>query len=404
MIVEFAYRLRDLGVPVGTTEIVALHAAVGQGVHGHTLTGFYHCARAILVHHEAHLDLFDQAFLSQFGEANRLPTELSDEILEWLDQWQSAQSTTSESPTTQELEQWLSDLGQRLSEQTERHDGGNHWVGTGGSSPHGQGGTAMKGLSTGSSGGGRAAVHLAQAHNYQGYRDDQILDIRTFEVALRRLRQIMDVGGEPELDVQATISATAANAGDIEVVTRPPRRHNTHVLLLADVGGSMTPHTELVSMLFSAATKASHFKDLQTFYFHNCIYGKVYATTRFDDGIWLPELLQKFDKRYQLIVVGDALMAEFELHMQSAVPETVAAMARLGLPRATGLGGMRGYSGMQWLGWLTDHYPKHVWLNPEPARAWPYTTIEQIAHIFPMYELTVGGLTEAMRHLMKTRG
>ena len=399
MIVEFIYRLRERKVPVGTTEVLALADALAKGVHGHTLTGFYYTARSVLIHHESHFDAFDDAFLEQFaGIEGKLP-QLTEELREWLDsaRREAQIPEDQEAPTPEQIAEWRRRFEERLAEQTSRHDGGPHWIGTGGSSPHGQGGTAAAGLSTGSSGGGRSAIHIADARAYRGYRGDLTLDLRQFEVALRRLRTFVRQGAPDELDIDATIDATARNAGDIEVVTRAAHRPDTHVLLLADVGGSMTPHAHVISQLFSATRKATHFKDLQTFYFHNCVYGKVYETERFAEPVWVHDLMRRFDDRYLLIVVGDALMADYELHMRTAVPEGAPPNA---VPSVTGV---RGLSGLDWLRRLRDHYPRSVWLNPEPSRWWRGTTIEQVADVFDMYPMTVDGLTDAMVGLQRRR-
>ncbi len=385
MFVGLIYRLRAMGVPVGVTEAVALADAMVKGVHASTLDGFYYAARAILIHHEGHLDAFDRAFLAEFTGADGELPALSEEVRQWLDQARSEAhiDPDQQTPTEEQIAEWRRLFAQRLAEQTERHDGGNYWIGTGGSSPHGQAGTAAAGLSTGSSGGGRSAINVADARAYQGYRSDLTLDIRQFEVALRRLRAFVREGAEDELDMERTIDQTARNAGDIEVVTRARRRPDTHVILMVDVGGSMYPYSTLISQLFSATKKATHFKDLQTFYFHNCVYGKVWDTERFEEPIWVHDLERRYPGNYQLILVGDALMADYELHMPSAASPT----------------DRRGVSGLEWLRRLREHYPRSVWLNPEHATRWRGTTIEQIADVFEMYPMTVDGLAEAMAQL-----
>lgn len=398
MFLGLVYRLRDLGVPVGVTEAVALAEALGAGLHGSSLDGFYYTARAILIHHEGHLDAYDRAFAAEFAGADGTMPGLTDELRTWLDQSrrEAGIPDDQQAPTAEQIAQWRELFEQRLADQTERHDGGDHWIGTGGTSPHGQAGAADAGLSTGSSGGGRAAIRIADARAYQGYRSDLTLDIRQFEVALRRLRAYVREGAEVELDMERTIDATARNAGDIEVVTRAPRRPDTHVIVMVDVGGSMYPYAQLISQLFSATRKATHFKDLQTFYFHNCVYGKVYDTDRFTDPIWLHDVMRRFGGNYQLIMVGDALMGDYELHMRSAAGPSPAAAGLTGVP---GWGGVPGVSGLEWLRILRQHYPRSVWLNPEHPTRWRGTTIEQIADVFDMHPMTVDGLTEAMAAL-----
>lgn len=374
MFLPLLFRLRSLGVPVGTTEAVALGRALAAGLHENSVTGYYNVARALLIHHEGHLDAFDRAFAAEYKGL----LSLSEEMAEWLDTVAAQQDpATEELP---DLDDLLEQYQQRLREQTERHDGGPYWIGTGGTSPFGQGGKAAGGLSTGSSGGGRAAIQVADARRYQGYRSDITLDIRQIEVALRRLRAFVREGAESELDLEATIDATARNAGDIEVVTRPPSRPDTHVVLMIDVGGSMLPYTSLMSQLFSATQKATHFKELRTYYFHNCVYGQVYGTTAFAEPTWVPDLLRECGSHYKLIVVGDAYMAPYELHMGGPWGPA---------DRAT-------ISGWEWLRILNDHFTDAVWLNPEPTSRWRGTTIEDIGEVLPMFPLSVDGLTEAM--------
>ena len=204
---------------------------------------------------------------------------------------------------------------ERLAEQEEEHHGGNKWIGTGGTSPFGHSGRAPKGVShRWVKGGGRSAVKVADARLYRPYRQDLTLDVRQMQVALRKLRAFAREGGEEELDLEGTIDATAKNAGELEVVTRPPRRHNTRIILMMDVGEVRWIHSRtLCSRLFSAAKKSTHFKELRTYYFHNCVYGHVYKTERFDTPVKVRDLLHETGPHYKLIMVGDALMAPYEL-------------------------------------------------------------------------------------------
>ena len=375
------YRLREADVPVGVTEALALSAALTAGAHDHTVSGFYYIARATLIHHEGHLDAFDRAFLAEYGDLE-WDTELTEQLREWLDEQSSRMSGegAEEPPDWAEL---LELFEQRRREQTDRHDGGPYWIGTGGTSPLGQGGAAESGLSTGSSGGGRAAMRIADMRSYEGYRSDVTLDIRQMEIALRRLRAFVREGADEELDIDATIDETARNAGEIEVVTRPRSRPNTHVILMTDVGGSMFPYSTLMSQLFSATKKATHFKELRTYYFHSCVYGKVYGTDRFTEPVWIHDLLRECGPHYKLIMVGDAFMAPYEL-------------AQVGPWSATDNSRVRG---IDWLQILTDHFRDSVWLNPEPVRRWEGTTIEIVGEVMDMFPLTTDGLTEAMAHL-----
>ncbi len=213
-----------------------------------------------------------------------------------------------------------------------------------------------------------------------------MLDTRALGMALRKLRAFTREGAPDELDLEGTIDATARNAGELEVVLRPPRRPDTRVLLLLDVGGSMTPHAHVVDRLFSAAKQATHFKELRTYYFHNCVYGRVYRTERFSDPIPVPTLLADCGPHWKLVVVGDALMAPYELMLRSS---------------GTDLFDEQGPEGTVWLMQLAEHFQRHVWLNPEPQSAWWAQTVRTIRKVFPMFTLTLGGLGEAVTHLVR---
>lgn len=390
MFVAFLYELRRRGVPVGPKEAVALAEALARGLHESSLEGFYYVSRALLVHREAHLDDFDQAFSAHFRGVEVTVKELREELYEWLEATRARARELSDEERqlveSMDLQALRELFEQRMAEQDGRHDGGNHFIGTAGTSPFGHGGAAPKGIRLAGAGGLRSAVKVADARAYAGYRQDLTLDVRQMQVALRKLRAFAREGSQEELDMDATLDATAKNAGEIEVVTRPPRRSSTRLILMMDVGGSMDPYAHLVSRLFTAAKKSTHFKELRTYYFHNCVYGQVYATERFDEPIRLRDLLRECGPHYKLIMLGDALMAPYEL------------MASGG---SLALGDDGGVEGIVWLMTLADHFDRVAWLNPEPAPHWTGNTIEHVARVFPMYPLTLDGLEEAVRHLVR---
>ncbi|MFK7991260.1 MAG: VWA domain-containing protein [Sandaracinaceae bacterium] len=390
MFVPFVYELRARGVPVGTTEAVNLGHALSAGLHDSSLEGFYDIAKALLVHDEKHLDDFDQAFLKHFKGVEVEAKKLENELLEWLkDAKERTHDLTPEERALLEqydLEELKRLFEERMREQDERHDGGNKWVGTGGSSPFGHSGAKRPGIRVGGKGGNRSAVQVAGERRYRGYRDDMTLDVRQMAVALRKLRALIREGGVEELDLEATIDETAKNAGELEIVTRPPRRPNTRVILLMDVGGSMDPYAHLVSRLFTAAKKSSHFKELRCLYFHNCVYGEVFEDASFRKSIKVRDLLADCGPHYKLIMVGDALMAPYEL-LQA--------------------GGSLAYEdegsveGIVWLMQLEDHFERACWLNPEPEKYWNGNTIEYVRQVYEMFPLTLEGLSGAVRHLTK---
>ncbi|HEY2732661.1 MAG TPA: VWA domain-containing protein [Polyangiales bacterium] len=388
MFIPFIYRLRQYGVPVGTQEALSLARALVLGLHDSSLDGFYYTARSLCIHNEGHLDAFDQAFLAEFRGIEGKHVQLRDELLQWLKdaklRLEDLSKEERELVESLDLEELKRLFEERMNEQKERHDRGNRWVGTAGTSPFGRQGEKNEGIRVGGEGGNRSAVQNADARKYRPYRSDLALDMRQMEMALRRLRMWQREGADEELDLEGTIDATAKNVGELEVVTRPPNRPNTRVILLMDVGGSMDPYVDLMSRLFSATKKATHWKELRTYYFHNCVYGRVYKTERFDEPVWVNDLLHECGGHYKLIVVGDALMAPYELMRQGG---------------AIGLDDSNALPGIAWLTMLQQHFKSSVWLNPEPPSYWEGNTIQAVRQVFEMYPLTLEGLTQSMQYL-----
>ncbi len=388
MFVEFLYELRKRKVPVGTQEAVALARALAADLHESSLEGFYFVARSLLVHSETHLDDFDVVFAGYFRGAQIEAKRIAEELYEWLKnpiKMRELSDEEREAIEALDLEEVLRRFEERLKEQKERHDGGNRWIGTGGTSPFGRGGEHPQGIQVGPTGGGGrgGAIKTADARKYRPYRSDVVLDIRQIEVALRKLRAFAREGLDQELDIDGTIDATARNAGELEIVTRPPRRPNTRVILMMDVGGSMDPHAQVMSQLFSAAKRASHWRELRTYYFHNCVYGRVFKTEGFQDPIRVTDLLAECDKHYKLVFVGDAAMAPYEL---------------LGAP---GYGEEGKVPGVAWLMALREHFERSVWLNPDGVGTYPHPTVDAIASIFPMFALTLEGLGQGVSELIR---
>jgi uncharacterized protein with von Willebrand factor type A (vWA) domain len=392
MFVPFLYRLRQHGVPVGTQEALALAKAMAYGLHDSSLDGFYYTARSLCVHDEGHLDAFDQAFLAEFRGIEGKHVQLKEELLQWLQDAKLRPEDLSEEEKKLleqlDIEELKRLFEERMNEQKERHDRGNRWVGTAGTSQFGRKGEANEGVRAGGAGGNRSAVQVADARKYRPYRSDLALDVRQMEMALRRLRMFHREGGDEELDLDGTIDRTAQNAGELEVVVRPPMRPNTRVILMMDVGGSMDPYVDMMSRLFSATKKATHWKELRTYYFHNCVYGRVYKTERFDDPVWVQDLLHECGRHYKLIMVGDALMAPYELMRQGG---------------AISLNDNNALPGIAWLTMLQQHFKSSVWLNPEPPAYWDGNTIQAVRHVFEMFPLTLEGLTHSMQYLSRAK-
>ena len=392
MFLGFLLELRRFGVPVGTQEMLTLAQALQKGLHQQTLDGYYHVAQAVLVHRESHLDAFDQAFLSYYRGARAESIKIHQELLDWLQQAQPLELPEDwqwlEQVDPEELKR---EFEERLREQDERHDGGSKWIGTGGRSPFGHSGAPRPGIRVGGKGGNRSALHVAGQRRFQAYRNDRQLDVRQWAVALRKLRNFHRHGQEEELDVDGTIDATARNAGELEVVTRAPRRPNTRVILLLDVGGSMDPYIHQIEQLFSAAAAATHFKEFRSYFFHNCIYGSLYRDARFDVPYGLKQLIRECGPHYRLVIVGDAAMAPYELFHPKG-------QYFFGPPSDK--------TGWDHMVELSNHFPRRCWLNPDNERYWQGqgSTREALARIYPMYPLTLDGLEEAIRGLNGTRG
>ena len=391
VLVPFVYELRRRKLKVGPGELLALAKALAHDLHDSSLDGFYYVARAVLVHREQDLDAFDQAFSTHFKGAVAHSVTVQDTILDWLsDPRKMAELTPEERDALSHLdmEEVRKMLEERLAEQKERHDGGNRWVGTGGSSPFGNSGTHPTGIRIGK-GGGRSAMGVADARTYAPYRSDLTLDVRQIEVALRKMRAFLREGALEELDIDHTIDATAKAGGELEIKMRPLRRPNLRVLLLMDVGGSMDPYAHLVSQLFSAAKRSSNLREVRTYYFHNCLYGRVWPTTLFEEAVRLPDLFHELDERWRVLVVGDAAMHPAELLGGGPWDR---ALADTAYGQVTGVG---------WFQLLVERYPRTVWLNPDPPKYWESGTAEVLRRVVPMHHLSLEGLGEAVRALSR---
>lgn len=388
LFLEFFYNLRQRGVPVTTHNWLALIEALARGLHGDTLTGFYQVARCLLVSSEGHYDEFDRVFAQTFRGVEVDLRELLKDVEQWLQDPKALEGlddATRAALQALDLDALRRELLDRLQRQKERHDGGNTWVGTGGTSPFGQGGQNPAGIRVGGTGGGRSALAVADARRFQEFRKDLVLDTRQIAAALRRLRRMSREDGKLELDLDETIDATARNCGDIEVVLTPERHSHVRTLLLLDVGGSMDPHAHLVSRLFSAAHQGGGFKELRSYYFHNCVYSRVYEDASFRKPVSTSQLLRDLDHKWTVILVGDAYMHPGELTMTSG----------------DWWESQRGPSGLTWLARLADRFPRSVWLNPEQPGLWKSGTIAEIARVFPMFQLTLAGLDDMVKFLRR---
>ena len=392
MFIPFLDSLRRQGVPVSLREWLDLMAGMQAGAAGWTVDGFYHLARLVLVKDERHIDRFDRAFAQAFGGLETIPIEalVTQQAIprEWLEKLAEKLLTDAEKAQIQgsgSFEALMRKLRERLAEQQGRHQGGNKWIGTGGTSPFGAHGYNPEGVRIGQDQSRhRRAVKVWDKREFRDFDDNVELGTRNIKVALKRLRQWARHGAADELDLPATIRATADH-GYIDVQTRPERRNAVKVLLFLDVGGSMDDHIRVVDELFSAAR--AEFKHMEHFYFHNCLYEGLWTDNRRRWTEQTPtwDVLHRFGRDYKCIFVGDASMSPYEI----AVP-----------------GGANEHwnpeAGEVWLRRAASTWPDHVWLNPVPQAQWGYTqSIAMIGQIFEnrMMPLTLDGLTQAMRIL-----
>ena len=398
MFASFFYLLRQRGLDVSLNEWLTLLQGMEQGLHRSSLTGFYQLCRAVLVKSEAEYDRFDQVFLEFFKDVP-WQGELPEEVLQWLehpkeDLGETVRRLRDLGMPEESLEELLRRLEERLKEQTEEHTGGNYWVGTQGRTPWGNSGWHPGGIRIGGQGRHRTAMTVAGERKYRDFRKDNTLDTRQFQMAFRLLRQlsVQADSNEKVLDVDGTIRDTCDNAGTLKVRYKNPRKNAVKVLLLMDSGGSMDYYAGLCSMLFQAATKSNNFKELHTYYFHNCVYSEVYTHPglRWDSVVPTEWLLQNYDASYKVIIVGDGAMSPYELRE----------------PRYDWEKRTYGDSGLAWFERLRRHYPYLIWLNPEPMPARPdywSQTHWQLAQIFHMYDLSAEGLEQGMKRLMVRR-
>ena len=395
MLIDFFYTLRAAKLPVSVKEFLALLEALQVGVvgpkseDGWSLDDFYYLARIVLVKDEKHFDKFDRAFAAYFKGVEIL-TDLTQDIpQDWLRQMLERELSPEEKAALQAMgwDELMETLKKRLEEQKERHQGGNKWIGTGGTSPFGHGGYNPAGIRIGGAGKNRSAVKVWEQRAYRDYDDQQELGTRNIKVALRRLRKFARQGGELELDLPGTIRNTAANAGWLDIQMIPERHNNVKVLLLMDVGGTMDDHIQRVEELFSAAK--AEFKHLEFYYFHNCVYDFVWKNNRrrFAEKFDTWDIIRKYNQDYKLIFVGDATMSPYEILQPGGSVEY-----------------MNAEPGAAWLQRLTDAFQHYAWINPEPQGVWQYRqSIDIIQQLMggKMYPLTVQGLEQCMRQLSK---
>lgn len=392
MFFSFLDELRAAGITASIKEHLVLLEALDREVIGRRPEEFYYLARATFVKDEGLLDRFDQVFARVF---RGIETQYGVEGKELPEDWLRLVAEKYLSPEEMEkigsLGSWeeiMETLKQRLEEQEGRHQGGSKWIGTGGTSPFGHGGYNPEGVRIGGESRHKRAIKVWEQREFRNLDSQKELGTRNIKVALRRLRRFAREGAADELDLDATVAGTARQ-GWLDIHMRPERHNAVKLLLFLDVGGSMDPHIHLCEELFSAATV--EFKNLEFFYFHNCLYEGVWKDNlrRFSERIATWDILHKYSHDYKVIFVGDAAMSPYEISHPGGSVEHYNEEA-----------------GAVWLKRVTSTYPAAAWINPSPEQYWGYsqsTRIVRQAMNERMYPLTLEGVDKAMRELSRKR-
>ena len=395
MFINLFYTLRTYGVPVSTRELLDLYALLETGIVFADREQFYELIRLCMVKDEKYFDKFDRAMADYFEgidtlDIDELMAKLGDIPKEWLELKLDPKNLTEAERRLLKkygsLEALMKALEERLKEQKERHQGGNKWVGTGGSSPFGAYGDHPEGVRVGGESRKRSAVKVWEQRKYRDLDTDNQLETRSMQMALRKLRKFARDGAADELDIGSTIKKTAQK-GMLDVQLRPERRNRVKVLMLFDIGGSMDSYIEACERLFAAAK--NEFKTLEFFYFHNCVYEYVWTENARRNASAVPTLdvLHKYGSDYRVIFVGDAAMSPYEL---LSVGGSVEYMSQ--------------DTGQAWLKRITNHFDKVAWLNPETPSYWQYTqTIGLIKDIMQghMYPMTLHGIEDMTKYLAR---
>lgn len=390
MLVPFFFKLREGGVPVSITEFLVLLEALQARVAEASAEDFYFLSRACLVKDERHFDRFDRAFAAHFkGAEESFAAMMAGIPEEWLKRASERTLSAQEQAAIEALGGWdqlIETLRKRLEEQQERHEGGNKWIGTAGTSPFGAYGYNPEGIRIGQdTSRHRRAVKVWDQREFSNFADNLELGTRNIKIALRKLRRFAREGAAENLDLDDTIDSTARNGGMLDLKFVPERHNAVKVLLFLDVGGSMDDHVRICEELFSAAR--SEFKHLEYFYFHNFVYETVWKDNRrrHAEKISTIDVMRTYGHDYKLIFVGDATMSPYEIVQPGGSIEH-----------------WNEEAGSVWMQRLTQTWPHHVWLNPESPERWPYASSVKITRELiedRMFPLTIAGLEAAIKAL-----
>ena len=391
MLINFFYSLKRANVPVSIKELLDLLSAMEKNIAFGSLDDFYLLARTCLVKDEKFYDRFDRAFGAYFKNLENIDGIIEALIPEdWLRKEFEKHFTEEEKAKIESLgglEKLIEAFKKRLEEQKERHQGGNKWIGTGGTSPFGHGGFNPEGIRIGGEGGQGSAVKVWDERQFADLDDSVQIGTRNIKVALRRLRKFAREGSADQLDLDDTVRSTARNAGLLDIKMVPERHNAVKVLIFFDIGGSMDPYVRLCEELFSAAK--TEFKHLEYFYFHNCLYDYVWKDNhrRRDEQISTYDLLNKYTSDYKVIFVGDASMAPYEINSPGGSVEY-----------------HNEEPGSAWMQRMSQSFEKLIWLNPVQEQYWDYTpSILMLRELVggKMYPLTLAGLEKGIRLLAK---
>lgn len=391
MLIDFFFGLRKAGLPVSIKELLTLLETLKQHIAFASIDDFYYLSRACMVKDESNYDKFDRAFALYFKELETLEDFLDVLIPEdWL-RSEFEKSLTEEEKAKIEslggLEALIEAFKERLKEQKGKHQGGNKWIGTQGTSPFGNDGYNPEGVRVGGEGKQKKALKVWEKREYANLDDSVELGTRNIKLALRRLRKFTRTGSEDELDLDDTIRSTAKNAGMLDIKMVPEKHNSVKVLIFFDAGGSMDPYVKVCEELFSAAR--TEFKHLEYFYFHNMLYDYVWRDNfrRFQEKTETYDLLHKYSSDYKVIFIGDASMSPYEIESAGGSVEYY-----------------NKESGAVWMERLTKVYDRVVWLNPVREDYWEHTpTIQRVKELVEgrMFPLTLGGLEQGMALLTK---
>jgi uncharacterized protein with von Willebrand factor type A (vWA) domain len=386
----FFFMLREGGMKPSITELLTLLEALKRGVAGQSVEDFYFLARACLVKDESQFDRFDRIFAAHFQGIEEAFKALTEELPEdWLRKQAELHLSEDEMKQIEAMggfEALMKALQERLDEQDGRHEGGNRWIGTAGTSPFGAYGYNPEGVRIGQQGSRhRRATKVWDRREYRNLDDSVELGTRNIKIALRKLRKFAREGAADQLDLDDTIDKTARNAGLLDIRMVPERHNAIKVLLCLDIGGSMDDHVRICEELFSAAH--TEFKHLEYFYFHNFVYENLWKDNRRRHAERVPtlDITHKYGPDYKLVFVGDATMSPYEIVYAGGSVEH-----------------WNEEPGAVWIKRMLKAYPKAIWLNPEPEKRWDYTPSVKITRELMedrMFPLTLAGIDAGIKAL-----